>query len=158
MISLKVNGQERSYDGDPSMPLLWFLRDELAMPGTKFGCGVGLCGACTVHVDGGAVRSCSMQMSEVGGHSVVTIEGLDANGNHPVQRAWRQVGVPQCGYCQSGQIMQAAALLTKVKNPSEAQISEAMAAAHGKDFAMGALVLTARFIAEGKPLIKPEAR
>jgi len=127
MISLQVNGQERSYDGDPSMPLLWYLRDELAMPGTKFGCGVGLCGACTVHVNGEALRSCQVQMSEVQGHKITTIEGLDAEGNHPVQKAWRQVGVPQCGYCQAGQIMQAAALLDKNKNPSEAQINEAMA-------------------------------
>jgi isoquinoline 1-oxidoreductase subunit alpha len=127
MISLQVNGQERSYDGDPSMPLLWYLRDELAMPGTKFGCGVGLCGACTVHVNGEALRSCQVQMNEVQGHKITTIEGLDAEGNHPVQKAWRQVGVPQCGYCQAGQIMQAAALLDKTKNPSEAQISDAMA-------------------------------
>jgi len=127
MITVKVNGQERSYDGDPSMPLLWFLRDELSLHGTKFGCGVGLCGACTVHVDGGAVRACQMQMAEVGGHSITTIEGLDANGDHAVQKAWRQVGVPQCGYCQPGQIMNAVALLAKTKNPSEAQIAEAMA-------------------------------
>jgi len=126
MTTVKVNGQERSYDGDPSMPLLWFLRDELAMHGTKFGCGVGLCGACTVHVDGVAVRSCMTQMAEVGGHAVTTIEGLDPNGNHVVQKAWRQAGVPQCGYCQAGQIMNAAALLSKNKNPSEAQIAEAM--------------------------------
>ncbi|HEY5209547.1 MAG TPA: (2Fe-2S)-binding protein [Stellaceae bacterium] len=127
MISLQVNGQQRSYDGDPSMPLLWYLRDELAMPGTKFGCGVGLCGACTVHVDGGAVRSCQTQMSEIQGHKITTIEGLDAEGNHPIQKAWRQAGVPQCGYCQAGQIMNAAALLDSNKNPSETQIAEAMA-------------------------------
>jgi isoquinoline 1-oxidoreductase subunit alpha len=127
MIKLQVNGQERSYDGDPSMPLLWYLRDELAMPGTKFGCGVGLCGACTVHVNGEAMRSCQVQMSEVQSHKITTIEGLDPDGNHPVQKAWRQVGVPQCGYCQAGQIMNAAALLDKNKNPSEAQINDAMA-------------------------------
>jgi isoquinoline 1-oxidoreductase alpha subunit len=126
MISLRVNGQDRSFDGDPTMPLLWFLRDELALTGTKFGCGVALCGACTVHVDGEATRSCSVQMGDVGGHAVTTIEGLDPAGNHPVQKAWRQVNVPQCGYCQSGQIMQAAALLASTKNPSEAQINDAM--------------------------------
>jgi isoquinoline 1-oxidoreductase subunit alpha len=126
-MNVRVNGQERAFDGDPAMPLLWFLRDELTLVGTKFGCGVGLCGACTVHVDGNAVRSCQTQMSEVSGHAVTTIEGLDAAGNHPIQKAWRQVGVPQCGYCQAGQIMQAAALLDKTKNPSEAQIAQAMA-------------------------------
>ena len=127
MITLHVNGEERHYAGDPSMPLLWYLRDDLAMTGTKFGCGVGLCGACTVHVDGGAVRSCQVQMSEAQGHKITTIEGLDPDGNHPVQKAWRQAGVPQCGYCQAGQIMNAAALLDKNKNPSTAQIAEAMA-------------------------------
>jgi isoquinoline 1-oxidoreductase alpha subunit len=126
MISVKVNGQERSFDGDPSMPLLWFLRDELGLTGTKFGCGVALCGACTVHVDGEATRSCSVQMSDADGHAVTTIEGLDPAGNHPVQKAWRQVNVPQCGYCQAGQIMQAASLLATKKNPSEAEIADAM--------------------------------
>ena len=126
-MNVRVNGQERAFDGDPAMPLLWFLRDELTLVGTKFGCGVGLCGSCTVHVDGAAVRSCQTQMSEVSGHAVTTIEGLDSAGNHPIQKAWRQVGVPQCGYCQAGQIMQAAALLDKNKNPSEAQITQAMA-------------------------------
>ena len=126
MISLHVNGQERSFDGDPTMPLLWFLRDELGLTGTKFGCGVALCGACTVHVDGQATRSCSVQMSDADGHAVTTIEGLDPAGNHPVQKAWRQVNVPQCGYCQAGQIMQAAALLASNKNPSEADINDAM--------------------------------
>src|SRR5579871_2690738 len=122
MVSLKVNGQERTFDGDTSMPLLWYLRDELGLTGTKFGCGVALCGACTVHLDGEATRSCSIQMSDADGHAVTTIEGLDAAGNHPVQKAWRQVNVPQCGYCQAGQIMQAAALLATNKNPSEADI------------------------------------
>jgi isoquinoline 1-oxidoreductase alpha subunit len=126
MISIRVNGQERSFDGDPTMPLLWFLRDELGLTGTKFGCGVALCGACTVHVDGEATRSCSVQMSDADGHAVTTIEGLDPAGNHPVQKAWRQVNVPQCGYCQAGQIMQAAALLASNKNPSEADINDAM--------------------------------
>ena len=95
----------------PSMPLMWYLRDELGLTGTKFGCGVALCGACTVHLDGEAVRSCGVPMSDVGGKSVVTIEGLDPKGEHPVQVAWRNLDVPQCGYCQAGQIMQAAALL-----------------------------------------------
>ena len=101
MANLQVNGQERAYDGDPSMPLLWYLRDELAMTGTKFGCGVGLCGACTVHLNGEAVRSCLVQMSETAGKAVTTIEGLHPKHEHPVQIAWRDVGVPQCGYCQS---------------------------------------------------------
>jgi isoquinoline 1-oxidoreductase subunit alpha len=126
MINVRVNGQDRGFDGDPTMPLLWFLRDELALTGTKFGCGVSLCGACTVHLDGAATRSCAVQMSEVNGHAVTTIEGLDAAGNHPVQKAWRQVNVPQCGYCQAGQIMQAAALLATNRNPSEAEIDDAM--------------------------------
>ena len=126
MISVRVNGQERSFDGDPTMPLLWYLRDELGLTGTKFGCGVALCGACTVHLDGEATRSCSVQMSDTDGHAVTTIEGLDPAGNHPVQKAWRQVNVPQCGYCQAGQIMQAASLLASNKNPSEADIADAM--------------------------------
>src|SRR5690606_18042701 len=113
MPNLRVNGQERAYDGDPSMPLLWYLRDELSLTGTKFGCGAALCGACTVHIDGNAARSCVTPMASVAGKSVTTIEGLDANGEHPLQIAWREVGVPQCGYCQTGQIMQAASLLAK---------------------------------------------
>jgi isoquinoline 1-oxidoreductase alpha subunit len=127
MASLQVNGQQRTYDGDPSMPLLWYLRDELAMTGTKFGCGVGLCGACTVHLDGAAVRSCITQMSAITGKSVTTIEGLHPRDEHVVQIAWRDIGVPQCGYCQCGQIMQAAALLAKTPAPTDAEISSAMA-------------------------------
>ncbi|HEY5830759.1 MAG: (2Fe-2S)-binding protein [Hyphomicrobiaceae bacterium] len=127
MASLRVNGQERSYDGDPSMPLLWYLRDHAGMTGTKFGCGVGLCGACTVHLEGEAVRACMVQMSETAGKSVVTIEGLHPKGEHAVQIAWRDVGVPQCGYCQTGQIMQAAALLAKKPAPTDAEITSAMA-------------------------------
>lgn len=126
MAKLRVNGQERAYDGDPSMPLLWYLRDELAMTGTKFGCGVGLCGACTVHVNGEAVRSCMVQMSETAGKAITTIEGLHAKNEHPVQVAWREVSVPQCGYCQAGQIMQAAALLSKTPAPTDQQILEGM--------------------------------
>ena len=127
MITFSVNGQQYTYDGDPSTPLLWVLRDELNMTGTKFGCGVGLCGACTVHVGGQAVRSCQTAVSDVGNKPVVTIEGLDPNGNHPVQKAWREVNVPQCGYCQAGQIMQAAALLSANPKPSDDDIDKGMA-------------------------------
>jgi isoquinoline 1-oxidoreductase alpha subunit len=126
MVSLTINGQERTFDGDPSMPLMWYLRDELGLTGTKFGCGVALCGACTVHLNGEAIRSCSIAMSDVAGKKVVTIEGLDPKGEHPVQVAWRNLSVPQCGYCQAGQIMQAAALLAKTPAPTDQQIDEAM--------------------------------
>jgi isoquinoline 1-oxidoreductase alpha subunit len=122
MISLKVNGVARQFDDDPEMPLLWYLRDELQLTGTKFGCGEGLCGACTVHLNGAAVRSCQTTLQNAAGKNVVTIEGLNAKAEHPVQQAWRQANVPQCGYCQSGQIMQAAALLASRPNPSDAQI------------------------------------
>lgn len=126
MPNLQVNGQQHAYDGDPSMPLLWYLRDELAMTGTKYGCGVGLCGACTVHIDGKAQRSCQVQMSEAAGKSITTIEGLHPRNEHAVQVAWREVGVPQCGYCQVGQIMQAAALLAVTPAPTDEQILTAM--------------------------------
>src|SRR5215469_9075563 len=126
MIKVKINGQEQNWDGDPDLSLLWYLRDEAGLTGTKFGCGQALCGACTVHVDGEAVRSCGTTMAEVANHAVVTIEGLDPNGNHPVQRAWRQHNVPQCGYCQVGQIMQAAAFLKTKPNPTDAEIDDAM--------------------------------
>ena len=126
MITLKVNGQSRSFDGDPTTPLLWYLRDELNMTGTKYGCGAGLCGACTVHLNGDAIRSCGMSMSEVADKSVTTIEGLDPAGQHKVQKAWRAVNVPQCGFCQAGQIMNAAALLAKTPNPTDAQIDDGM--------------------------------
>jgi len=126
MLKLRVNGEDKTYEGDPEMPLLWYLRDEAGLTGTKFGCGQALCGACTVHVDGEAVRSCGTTMAEVANHAVVTIEGLDPNGNHPVQRAWRQLNVPQCGYCQVGQIMQAAAFLKTKPNPTDAEIDDAM--------------------------------
>ena len=125
-MKLKVNRQDKSYEGDPQMPLLWYLRDELAMTGTKFGCGTGLCGACTVHVDGKAVRACVTPMADLSGKSVTTIEGLSADGNHPVQKAWRAANVPQCGYCQPGQIMNAAALIAENKNPSDDQILSTM--------------------------------
>ena len=127
MVRLKVNGTERTYDGDPAMPLLWYVRDVLGLTGTKFGCGIAQCGACTVHIDGSAVRSCQTALSDAEGKSVTTIEGLDPNGQHPVQKAWLAVGVPQCGYCQAGQIMSAAALLKDTPKPSDDDIDNAMA-------------------------------
>lgn len=127
MIRLKVNGVERSFDDDPTMPLLWYLRDELALTGTKFGCGMSLCGACTVHLNGKAIRSCVTQMRQLENAEVTTIEGISAKGPHPVQRAWMQLKVPQCGYCQSGQIMSAVALLSTNRSPSDQQIDDAMA-------------------------------
>ncbi|HJQ69051.1 MAG TPA: (2Fe-2S)-binding protein [Blastocatellia bacterium] len=126
MIQLTVNGKPRRFEGDPDMPLLWFLRDELQLTGTKFGCGLGLCGACTVHVNGEAARSCSTPMSDVAGKKVTTIEGLAAKGDHPLQTAWKTCNVPQCGYCQSGQIMQAAVLLKKKPRPTDLDIDETM--------------------------------
>jgi isoquinoline 1-oxidoreductase subunit alpha len=126
MIRVKINGVERSFDGDPTMPLLWYLRDELALTGTKFGCGMSLCGACTVHLNGKAVRSCVTPMRQLENAEVTTIEGISATGTHPVQRAWMRLRVPQCGYCQSGQIMSAVALLSSNRNPSDEQIDEAM--------------------------------
>ncbi|HZT74095.1 MAG TPA: (2Fe-2S)-binding protein [Terriglobales bacterium] len=126
MLRIKVNGRDYSFNGDPNMPLLWYLRDELRLTGTKFGCGAALCGACTVHQDGRPIRSCVASMARVAGSEIVTIEGL-ANGElHPVQRAWIAENVPQCGYCQAGQIMQAVALLRAHPRPSDAQIEEAM--------------------------------
>ena len=126
MITLKVNGQTQTYDGDPSLPLLWFLRDEAGLTGTKFGCGQALCGACTVHVGGQAARSCITAMSDVSDQEVVTIEGLHPTGDHPVQKAWRELVVPQCGYCQAGQIMQAASLLETTPHPSDEEIRSQM--------------------------------
>ena len=126
MIKLKINGRERSFDGDPEMPLLWYLRDELDLTGTKFGCGAGLCGACTVHRNGEAIRSCSTPMKDAAGKNITTIEGLSAQGPHALQKAWMDANVPQCGYCQSGQIMQAAALLRKNHKPSDKDIDDAM--------------------------------
>jgi len=127
MITLTVNGRQQNWDGDPALPLLWYLRDEVGLTGTKLGCGRGLCGACTVHLQGHAIRSCIATMSDVSGKTIITIEGLDPAGDHPVQKAWRQLNVPQCGYCQSGQIMQASALLAQNPHPSQDQIREAMA-------------------------------
>lgn len=126
MISLKVNAEARHYEGDPEMPLLWYLRDELQLTGSKFGCGMGLCGACTVHVNGEPARSCLTPMSAVAAKEITTIEGLSAHGDHPVQKAWQEVQVPQCGYCQSGQIMQAAALLKQKSKPTDGEIEAAM--------------------------------
>jgi len=126
MVSLKVNGVEQQFDGDPGTPLLWYVRDELGLSGTKYGCGTGLCGACTVHVNGKAVRGCLTTVEEAEGASVTTIEGLSPDGNHPVQVAWREENVPQCGFCQSGQIMQAASLLGETAKPSDQEILDAM--------------------------------
>ena len=127
MITFKVNGTDRAFDGDPDMPLLWYLRDDLRLTGTRFGCGAGLCGACTVHVDGLAVRSCQTPVRTLQNKRVTTIEGLSADGRHPVQRAWTTLNVAQCGYCQTGQIMSAAALLTRIANPTDQDIDRAMA-------------------------------
>ncbi|MGF1611488.1 MAG: (2Fe-2S)-binding protein, partial [Kiloniellales bacterium] len=121
-----VNGVAHSFDGDPNTPLLWYVRDELGLPGTKYGCGTGLCGSCTLHLDGEAVRGCLTTVGEADGKSVVTIEGLSSDGNHPVQQAWRQLNVPQCGFCQTGQIMQAAALIAGNPAPSDQEILDGM--------------------------------
>jgi isoquinoline 1-oxidoreductase subunit alpha len=123
---LTVNGQSRDYTGDPAQPLLWYLRDELALTGTKFSCGIAACGACTVHIDGAQATACVTPMSGLEGKTVVTIEGLSASGDHPVQKAWADANVPQCGYCQSGQIMAAAALLKAKPAPTEQDIDDAM--------------------------------
>ena len=127
MVHLKVNGQAQSFDGDPEMPLLWYLRDILGLTGTKFGCGMALCGACTVLENGKAVRSCSTPMGKIEGADITTIEGVSAHGSHPVQKAWESVNVPQCGYCQPGQIMQAISLLSTKPHPTDADIDDGMA-------------------------------
>ena len=124
--TLQVNGSERKVSVSPETPLLWVLRDTLQLTGTKFGCGAGLCGACTVHLDGNPIRSCSTPVSQVGQKKITTIEGLSSNGLHAVQKAWMDEQVPQCGYCQSGQIMSAVALLVKTPQPNDDQISQAM--------------------------------
>src|SRR6202045_2692983 len=121
-IKFTVNGKSQTVDAAPDMPLLWVLRDTLGLTGTKFGCGMALCGACTVHVNGNAVRSCVTQMSSLAGKTVTTIEGLSSDASHPVQQAWIEGDVPQCGYCQSGQMMSAAALLTRTASPSAPEI------------------------------------
>lgn len=125
-VQFTLNGKSQTVDVVPAMPLLWVLRDTLGMTGTKFGCGMALCGACTVHVNGQPMRSCSTPMSGIAGKTVTTIEGLSADGSHPVQRAWAEEDVPQCGYCQSGQIMTVAALLAKKADPTDADIDEAL--------------------------------
>ena len=125
-VQFTLNGKPQQVDAAPAMPLLWVLRDMLGMTGTKFGCGMSLCGACTVHINGEATRSCVTPISAVAGKKVTTIEGLSADSSHPVQRAWLEVDVPQCGYCQSGQIMQAASLLAKNAKPTDTDIDEVM--------------------------------
>ena len=127
MIEITVNGQLHKVDVAPDTPLLWVLRDTLGITGTKYGCGQALCGACTVHVDGQSVRACQTPVSAIGSHKVLTIEGLSADRSHPVQKAWLELDVPQCGYCQSGQIMSAAALLARKAKPTDADIDAAMA-------------------------------
>ena len=124
--TIKVNGLDHTADVDGDIPLLWVLRDVLGMTGTKFGCGMALCGACTVHINGEATRSCVTAISSVAGKKVTTIEGLSVDGSHPVQKAWMEEDVPQCGYCQSGQIMSAVALLSKKPNPTDTDIDDAM--------------------------------
>lgn len=123
---LKVNGKSRQVDVDPATPLLWVIREHLNMTGTKYGCGVSMCGACTIHLNGTAVRSCQMPVSAIGNREITTIEGLSENGDHPVQKAWLEYDVAQCGYCQTGQIMTASALLKTTPNPTDAQIEAAM--------------------------------
>jgi len=125
--NLNVNKTTRSVDVDPDTPLLWVLRDELNLKGTKFGCGIAQCGACTVHLDGEPVRSCSTPVSAIGEHEVTTIEGLSETGDHPVQLAWKELNVPQCGYCQSGHIMTVASLIAKNSNPPDSEIDQALA-------------------------------
>ncbi len=127
MPTFSLNGATQSVDAPDDMPLLWALRDLMGLTGTKYGCGAGLCGACTVHVDGKAERACMLTMSQIDGKSVTTIEGLSPDGNHKVQQAWRELSVPQCGFCQAGQIMQAASLLEENPNPTDNEILEAMA-------------------------------
>src|SRR5476649_306330 len=125
--TLRVNGQPRSVDVTSDTPMLWVLRDALGLVGTKYGCGIGECGACTIHLDGQAVRACQTPVSSVGTSAITTIEGLDAGAKHPLQQAWRELDVPQCGYCQGGQIMTAAALLKKTAHPTDTDIDNAMA-------------------------------
>jgi isoquinoline 1-oxidoreductase subunit alpha len=126
IFNLNINGSSKQVDVDPSTPILWVLRDHLDLVGTKFGCGIAQCGACTIHLDGNAVRSCQLPVSAAEGASITTIEGLSENGDHPVQKAWMEHDVPQCGYCQAGQIMTAAALLQQNPNPSDEEIENAM--------------------------------
>ena len=124
--NLKINGQTQEVDVNPTTPMLWVLRDHVKLVGTKYGCGIAQCGACTVHLGDNAVRSCQLPVSAVGEQEITTIEGLSENGNHPVQQAWLEIDVPQCGYCQAGQIMSASALLKRTPNPSDEEIETAM--------------------------------
>jgi isoquinoline 1-oxidoreductase alpha subunit len=124
--NLKINNQSHQVDVDPDTPILWVLRDNLGLVGTKYGCGIGQCGACTIHLDGVAMRSCSLPVSALEGKSITTIEGLSEDATHPLQEAWREHDVPQCGYCQAGQIMNAASLLSNNSNPSDTDIDQAM--------------------------------
>ena len=126
VINLNINGKKQAVDVDPKTPLLWVLRDHLDLVGTKYGCGVAQCGACTIHLGDAAVRSCQLPVSAIGNKAITTIEGLSANGDHPLQKAWIEHDVPQCGYCQAGQIMSAAALLKKNPTPTDAEIETAM--------------------------------
>ncbi|WP_373055789.1 (2Fe-2S)-binding protein [Zunongwangia sp. H14] len=125
-LNIKINGKDQTVDVDPSTPLLWVLRDHLKLVGTKYGCGIAQCGACTVHFNGSAVRSCQIPVSSAADNEITTIEGLSENGDHPVQQAWLEQDVPQCGYCQAGQIMSAAALLKRNPSPSDSEIENAM--------------------------------
>ena len=168
-MELNVNGTSHDINVEPDMPLLWALRDVLGLTGTKYGCGIAQCGACTVHLDGEPVRSCSVPVSAVAGKRITTIEGLSRNSSHPVQRAWLALDVPQCGYCQSGQIMAAAALLRKNSRPTDKDIDEAMtnicrcgtyqrirAAIHlaaGNDKGGGSVIHVGSQIIEGAPLV-----
>lgn len=126
LFTLQINGSEHQIDVEPDTPMLWVLRDHVNLPGTKFGCGIGQCGACTIHLNDVAVRSCSVPVSSVGEQTITTIEGLSEDGSHPLQQAWMEHDVPQCGYCQAGQIMNAAALLKTTPDPTDAQIEEGM--------------------------------
>ena len=126
IFNLNINGKQQQVDVDPSTPMLWVLRDHLNLTGTKFGCGMAMCGACTIHLDGSATRSCILPVSSIGDKQITTIEGLSEEGDHPVQRAWLEHDVPQCGYCQAGQIMSAAALLKQTPRPSDEEIENAM--------------------------------
>lgn len=126
LFTLNINGKKQEVDVDPTTPMLWVLRDHLNLVGTKYGCGIAQCGACTIHLDGTATRACMLPVSSVGNQNITTIEGLSENGDHPVQKAWLEVDVPQCGYCQAGQIMTAAAFLEKNPNPTEEEIEMAM--------------------------------
>ena len=126
-VTLIVNGTRREFDGDPNTPLLWVIREDFGLTGTKYGCGIARCGACTIHVDGQPMKACQLPASAAVGKRITTIEGLSADSSHPVQQAWVEIGVPQCGYCQSGQIMSAAALIAKRKNPTLPEIEAAMA-------------------------------